>query len=96
MTCGAVRALHVVESICIPLLSISCCGMHIAFFSILLSPPDQKRLCGQQAEPNHRLFLLPKHLPVGLTIGIKAIMFTPFPSGFQFGPSNVPVRTAFP
>jgi len=22
-------------------------------------------------------------------------MFTPFPSGFQFGPSNVPVRAAF-
>src|ERR1700674_4506182 len=43
-----------------------------------------------------RLLLLPKHLPVGLAIGIKAIMFTPFPSGFQFGPSDVPVRTAFP
>src|SRR6202049_3281586 len=42
-----------------------------------------------------RLLLLPKHLPVGLAIGIKAIMFTPFPSSFQFGPSNVPVRTAF-
>src|SRR2546427_2171715 len=42
-----------------------------------------------------RLLLLPKHLPVGLAIGIKAIMFTPFPSGFQFGPSDVPVRTAF-
>jgi hypothetical protein len=26
-----------------------------------------------------------KHLPVGLAVGIKAIMFTPFPSGFQFG-----------
>src|SRR2546426_6564454 len=43
-----------------------------------------------------RLLLLPKHLPVGLAIGIKAIMFTPFPSGSQFGTSNVPVRTAFP
>src|SRR6266436_1623257 len=41
------------------------------------------------------LLLLPKHLPVGLAIGIKAIMFTPFPSGFQFWPSDVPVRTAF-
>src|SRR5205807_1731963 len=41
------------------------------------------------------LLLLPKHLPVGLAVGIKAIMFTPFPSGFQFGPSNVPIRTAF-
>src|SRR5580693_7712349 len=42
-----------------------------------------------------RLLLLPKHLRVGLAIGIKAIMFTASPSGFQFGPSNVPVRTAF-
>src|SRR6266852_873544 len=42
------------------------------------------------------LLLLPKHLPVGLAIGIEAIMFTPFPSGFQFGPGDVPVRTAFP
>src|SRR6202521_2177851 len=41
-----------------------------------------------------RLLLLPKHLPVGLAIGIKAIMFTPFPSSFQFGPSDVPIRTA--
>jgi hypothetical protein len=30
-----------------------------------------------------RLLLLPKNLPVGFAIGIKAIMFTPFPSGFQ-------------
>src|SRR5438034_5003843 len=50
----------------------------------------------QQEEPYRRLLLLPKHLPVGLAIGIKAIMLTPFPSGFQFGPSDVPVRTAFP
>src|ERR1700688_4630544 len=42
------------------------------------------------------LLLLSKHLPVGLAIGIKAITFTPFPSGFQFGPGDVPVRTAFP
>src|SRR2546429_3631282 len=41
------------------------------------------------------LLLLPKHLPVGLAIGIKAITFTLLPSGFQFGPSDVPVRTAF-
>src|SRR6266403_5221 len=41
------------------------------------------------------LLLLPIHLPVGLAIGIKAIMFTPFASGFQFGLSNIPVRTAF-
>jgi hypothetical protein len=32
-----------------------------------------------------RLLLLAKHLPVGLAIGVKAIMFTPFPRGFQFG-----------
>src|SRR5437879_2263145 len=43
-----------------------------------------------------RLLLLPKHLPVGLAVGIKAIMFAPFSSGFQFGPSDVPVRTTFP
>src|ERR1700676_3969272 len=43
-----------------------------------------------------RFLLLPKYLPVGLAIGIKAIMFTPFPSGFQFGSGDVPVRTAFP
>src|SRR6266404_2404367 len=69
--------------------------MHIVFFSILLSPSDKKRLCGEQVEPCRRLFLLPKHLPVGLAIGIKAIMFTAFPSGLQFGPTNVPVRTTF-
>jgi hypothetical protein len=39
--------------------------------------------------------LLPEHLPVGLAIGIKAIVFTLFPSGFQVRPSDVPVRTAF-
>src|SRR3984893_17740553 len=43
----------------------------------------------------YRLLLLPKHLPVGLAVGIKMIMFTPFPSGFHFGPSDVPIRTAF-
>src|ERR1700730_17392486 len=42
------------------------------------------------------LLLLPKHLPVGLAVGIKMIMFTAFPSSFQFGLSDVPVRTAFP
>src|ERR1700720_4410460 len=36
-----------------------------------------------------------KHLPVSLAIGIEAIMFPPFPSGLQFGPGDVPVRTAF-
>jgi hypothetical protein len=41
------------------------------------------------------LLLLPKHLPVGLAVGIKMIMFTAFPSGFQFGLSDVPIRTAF-
>src|ERR1700730_1773817 len=39
---------------------------------------------------------VPKHLREGLVIGIKAVMFTPFPSGFQFGPSNVPLRAALP
>ena len=49
----------------------------------------------EQAKPYRRLLLLPKHLSVGLAIRIKAITFTLFASGFQFGPSNVPVRTAF-
>src|SRR3984893_7000883 len=39
---------------------------------------------------------VPKHLREGLVIGIKPVMFTPFPSGFQFGPSDVPVRAALP
>jgi hypothetical protein len=46
-------------------------------------------------ETCRRLLLLPKDLLVGLAVGIKAITFTPFPSGFQFGPSDVPVRTGF-
>ena len=41
------------------------------------------------------LLLLPKHLPVGLPIGIKPITFTPFPLSFQFRSRDVPVRTAF-
>jgi len=41
------------------------------------------------------LLLLTKQLPVGLAIGIKAIAFTPFPSGFQLGPSDVPIRSTF-
>src|SRR5712671_3449514 len=41
------------------------------------------------------LLLLPKYLPVGLAVGIKAIMFIAFPGGFQFGLSDVPIRTAF-
>src|SRR6266404_679589 len=69
--------------------------MHIAFFSILLSPPDQNDSAEKQGEPFRHLFLLPKHLPVGLAIGIKAVMFTAFPSGFQFRLANVPVRTTF-
>src|SRR5260370_32916063 len=31
------------------------------------------------------LLLLPKHLPVGLAIGIKAIMFTPSQAAFSSG-----------
>src|SRR5712664_1871287 len=69
--------------------------MHITFFSILLSARYHKRPCGEQEAPYRRLLLLPKHLPVGLAIGIEVLIFTAFPSGFQFGPSNVPVRTAF-
>jgi hypothetical protein len=36
--------------------------MHIAFFSILLSPPDQNDSAEKQGEPFRHLFLLPKHL----------------------------------
>src|ERR1700680_816752 len=42
------------------------------------------------------LLLLPEYLRVGLAIGIKAITFTAFPSGSQFGRRDVPVWTAFP
>jgi hypothetical protein len=65
------------------------------FFNILLSPADQRRLCEQLGEPKRCLFLLPKHLPVGLSIGRKAIVFTTLASAFQFGNINVPARTAF-
>jgi hypothetical protein len=34
--------------------------------------------------------LLAKHLPVGFAIGIKTIMLTRFPSGFQFGRGDYP------
>src|SRR6266403_242884 len=39
---------------------------------------------------------VPKHLREGLVIGIKAVAFTLLPSRFQFGPGDVPVRTALP
>jgi hypothetical protein len=41
------------------------------------------------------LLLVPKHLPVGLAIGIKAITFTPLPRSFQSRSSDVSVRTTF-
>src|SRR5438445_11869399 len=41
-------------------------------------------------------FTVQKDLRQGLVIGIKAVMFTLLPSGFQFGLGDVPVRTAFP
>src|SRR5580704_8999716 len=41
------------------------------------------------------LFLFPKHLPIGFAVRIKALMFTAFPSGFQFGRSDIPIRAAF-
>src|SRR6266853_323773 len=37
-------------------------------------------------------FTVPKHLPDGLAIGIKAVMFALCPSGFQSGAGDVPVR----
>jgi hypothetical protein len=41
------------------------------------------------------LLLLPKHLRVGFAVGVKVLMFTAFPSGFQFGPGDIPIRPAF-
>src|SRR5258705_12410986 len=41
-----------------------------------------------------RLLLLLKDLPVGLSIGIKATVFAPFPLTFEFGRRDVPVRMA--
>src|SRR5216683_6450591 len=41
-------------------------------------------------------FTVPKHLPDGLAIGIKAVMFALCPSGFQFGAGDVPVRAVLP
>src|SRR6266404_5655430 len=73
-----------------------CCSESIiSRFSFLLSPPDQIDSAEKQGEPYRRLLLLPKHLPVGLAIGIKAIALTLFPSGFQLRRSNLPVRPAF-
>ena len=50
------------------LISISRCGMHTAFFSILLNPPDQNDSAEKQGEPFRHLFLLPKHLSAKRTI----------------------------
>src|SRR4029077_12629487 len=88
-------------SVLIRLNAISCVAIHIlqnayCVFQHSVKPTRQKRLRGEQEEPYRRLLLLPKYLTVGLAIGIKAIMFTAFPSGFQFGSGDVPVRTAFP
>ena len=46
-------------------------------------------------EPYRRLLLLPKHLSVGFAVWIKVLMYTALPSGFQFGPSDIPIRAAF-
>jgi len=86
-------------SLLIRLNAISCVAIHIlqnayCVFQHSVKPTRQKRLRGEQEEPYRRLLLLPKHLPVGLAIGIKAVMFTALPSGFQFRLANVPVRTA--
>jgi hypothetical protein len=69
--------------------------MDIAFFSVLLSPRDPQRHCGQQVELDRRLLLLPKYLSVGFAVWIKVLMFTAFPSGFHFGPTNIPIRAEF-
>ena len=41
------------------------------------------------------LILLSKDLSVGLAVRIEAITFTAFPSGFQFGLGDVPIRATF-
>src|ERR1700731_2247068 len=38
----------------------------------------------------------PKHLPDGFAQGVKAVMGTLCPSGFQVGPGDVPVGTTLP
>ncbi len=63
------------------------------FCSNVIWIPGQ-RLCRESFEDSV-LLLLPKYLPVGLAVRIKAIMFAPFPGGFQFGPGDVPVRATF-
>src|SRR5882724_7228475 len=81
--------------------SITCVDIHILLrntyrvFQHSVKPVRPKNDSADSTEPYRRLLLLPKHLPVGLPIGIKAITLTLFPSGFQLRRSNVPVRTAF-
>src|SRR6266481_265496 len=85
-----------VFSVLIRLNSISCVAIHIlrnacCVFRHSVKPTRQKTTL--RREPYRRLPLFPKHLSVGLAIGIEAVMFTAFPCGFQL--ANVPVRTAF-
>src|SRR5258707_13323717 len=43
----------------------------------------RQRLCGEQVEPCRCLLPLSKHLPIGLAVGIKPIIFALLPRGFQ-------------
>src|SRR6266850_307326 len=58
--------------------------------------PQKNALRTFVAKRLSKSFTVPKDLRQGLVIGIKAVMFTLLPSGFQFGPGDVPVRTALP
>jgi hypothetical protein len=58
------------------------------------SPVEQSPEEGESGETID-LLLLPKHLRVGFAVGIKVLMFTALPSGFQFGPGDIPIRPAF-
>jgi hypothetical protein len=50
------------------------------------------RACHAGRADRPLLLLLAKSLPIGLAVGIEAITFTAFPSGFQFGLGDVPTR----
>src|SRR6266404_1668794 len=89
VTCGARRQFKSAPN------SLTCLAQVRAFF-LLPKTFSRGALARPLVLPRPVLRFLPKHLPVSLAIGIKAVMFTLFPSGFQFGPSDIPVRTAFP
>jgi hypothetical protein len=56
---------------------------------------DSRRESCSESFDRSVLLLLPKHLPVGFAVGIKALTFTAFPSGFQFGGLFLEVQPQF-